>query len=225
MGVDSRTDIIKYPSTMHTGPVSVTDSRWHIRELSMSNLGKEVVKLTSDVPSERRYFKSQNRFQGGCLILALNNALGETVITLPDLLARVKSQRAPGKRVPLPEKKGKLLSFHLLVEAVNLKRIQLTKIGYLRTPEDKFSFLLSTSHGRYMVLTNVVAKTQKRGTHDLDARNEQHWVAVSADEGLVIDSLARSCGPQQRTETTLRRATRQGIVKIYSVTRLSTAAK
>ena len=75
------------------------------------------------------------------------------------------------------------------------------------------------------MLTNVCAKTQKRGTHDLDARNEQHWVAVSADEGLVIDSLARSCGPQQRTEYTLRRATRQGIVKIYSVTRLSTPAK
>ena len=187
----------------------------------MSDLGG----TREDTPVNRaetgkRYFKSQNSFQGNCLVLALNNALGESVVKTSELLTRAKSGRAPGKRVPLPARDGKLLSLHLLSEVLNLKRIRLIKVGKLRTSEEKFSFLLSASHGRYLVMTNIRTKTQKRGTHDLNARNEQHWVAVSGDEKLVIDGLARSCGPQPLTEQALHRSMREGVVKIYLVERL-----
>ena len=200
------------------------DSRLRVREVLMSNLGEEEVEPGNNAVPGKRYFKSQKSFQGNCLVLALNNALGETVVTTAELLARVKSGRAPGKRVPFPARRGKFLSLHLLVEAINSKRMRLTKVGNLRTPKEKFAFLLSADAGRFLVMTNVASKTQKRGTHDLNAREEQHWIAVSSDEKLVIDSLARNVGPQQLSEITLRRSTRAGIVKIYSIERLAAPA-
>ena len=187
----------------------------------MSDLcGRDEVVPIQAAETGKRYFKSQFSFQGNCLVLALNNALGESVVKTSELLARVKSGRALGKRVSIPARRGKFLSLHLLSEVLNSKRIRLVKIGRLRTSDEKFSFLLSATQGRFLAMTNVRAKTQKRGTHDLNAREEQHWVAVSGDEKLVIDSLARNCGPQPLTEQALRRSTREGVVKIYSIERL-----
>ena len=142
------------------------------------------------------------------------------MLTPGDLSARVGSERPPGNRVPIPGKQAKLLSFHLLVEAANIKRFRLSKIGGIRTSQDKFDFLLRTRRGRFLVLTNVASVTQKRGAHDLSARNGQHWIAVSSEEKLVIDSLARKLGPQRLTKQTLRRSTRAGVVKIYAVERV-----
>ena len=167
-----------------------------------------------------RFFKCQTAFDGNCLILSFNNCVGESVLTTKDLTSRLASDRATDKRVPIPGKQAKLLSFHLLVEAANTKRFRLSKIGGLRTSQEKFDFLLRAKEGRFLVLTNVTSVTQKRGTHDLSARNGQHWLAVSGDERLVIDSLARTLGPQRLTKQTLRRSTRAGVVKVYAVTRV-----
>ena len=170
--------------------------------------------------SSVRFFKSQTAFDGNCLVLSFNNCVGDSVLTARDLTSRLASGRATDTRVPIPGKHAKLLSFHLLVEAANIKRFRLSKIGGLRTSQERFDFLLRARRGRFLVLTNVTSVTQKRGSHDLSARNAQHWLAVSGDERLVIDSLARTLGPQRLTRQTLRRSTRAGVVKIYAVTRV-----
>ena len=58
---------------------------------------------------------------------------------------------------------------------------------------------------------------QKHDGHDLTARNYRHWIAVSANEGLVIDSLARTLGPQSLSIATLRRSVRDGILRVYKI--------
>ena len=58
---------------------------------------------------------------------------------------------------------------------------------------------------------------QKSDGHDLTARNYRHWIAVSANESLVIDSLARTLGPQSLSFATLRRSVRDGILRIYKI--------
>ena len=186
----------------------------------MSDLVDVHVNGDEAVKPRARFFKSQTAFDGNCLVLAFNNCVGEPVLSSGDLTSRVGSDRPPGKRVPIPGKQAKLLSFHLLVEAANVKRFRLSKIGGIRTSQEKFDFLLRTRRGRFLVLTNVASVTQKRGTHDLSARNGQHWIAVSSEEKLVVDSLARSLGPQRLTKQTLRRSTRGGVVRIYAVERV-----
>ena len=168
----------------------------------------------------QRFFKGQSAFQGNCLLLAFHNAMGKVILTAQDLFLRVKSCRRH-KRVPMPGMGMKLMSFHILVEAANSHGIRLMRLGNMRSPEAKFEFLMSATNGRFLVLTNVAFPHQKRGAHDLNERKTQHWIAVSSDERLVIDSLARNCGPQVLTEQTLRRSIREGIVRIYSITRLS----
>ena len=186
----------------------------------MSDLVDVHVNGDEAVKPRARFFKSQTAFDGNCLVLAFNNCVGRAVLTPGDLSARVGSGRPPVNRVPIPGKQAKLLSFHLLVEAANIKRFRLSKIGGIRTSQEKFDFVLRTRRGRFLVLTNVASVTQKRGTHDLSARNGQHWIAVSSEEKLVVDSLARSLGPQRLTKQTLRRSTRAGVVKIYGVERV-----
>jgi len=167
----------------------------------------------------KRFFRSQTAFQGNCLLLSFHNALGREVLSPKDMFPRVRAERR-NKRIPMPGMGSKLLSFHILVEAANSHGIRLTRIGCLRSPKAKFDFLLSAVEGRFLVLTNVKVPHQGRGAHDLDERNAQHWVAVSGDERLVIDSLARNCGPQSLTEQALRRSVREGIVRVYSITQM-----
>ena len=75
-----------------------------------------------------RFFKSQTAFDGNCLVLAFNNCVGESAVSASDLLSRVGSARLQGKRVPIPGKQTKLLSFHLLVEFANTKRFRLQRL-------------------------------------------------------------------------------------------------
>ena len=173
----------------------------------------------SPVSASQRYFKAQTTFQGNCLVCSINNALGEPVLCVNSLRQRVKTQREPSKRVPLLHRQNKLFSFHLAVEALNVSNIRVVKLSGFRTPREKFEFLLNVTEGRYIALTNLNDDTQRRGSHDLDARNVQHWIAVSGDERLVIDSLARRLGPQKLAESTLTRSVRKGIVRVYRVVR------
>lgn len=111
---------------------------------------------------------------------------------------------------------GKLFSFACLVEVAQTKGYRLVKAWKdLRDPQSKFEAVLSVTEGRYMVLTNVCDVNQRTGANDLERRNLQHWIAI--DGGLVIDSLARTAGPQKLTYETLKRSVRQGIVRIYKI--------
>ena len=172
-------------------------------------------------PSDKqaRYFKAQAAYEGNCVIHAVNNAVGMKLITVTDVEARVKKAQLKAGPVPILSKGRKLFSILMVMEAANVAGYNFTKCGgeSLRTPEAKFEFLLKREKGRFIALTNVIERNQKSGSHDLEARNVQHWIAVSGDEQLVLDSLARRVGPQPLTEEALKRATREGVVRIYEL--------
>ena len=168
---------------------------------------------------QKRFFKSQTAFDGNCSINAVNNAVGKRLITVADVQARVeKAKERPGL-TSIPSKNRKLFSINLIIEVLNIKGYHVVKCGgwNMRSSDEKFQFLLSRYQGRFIVLTNVNETNQKKGGHDLVARNGQHWVAVSGDERLVLDSLARRLGPQPLTEEVLRRSTRKAVVRVYQL--------
>ena len=85
--------------------------------------------------------------------------------------------------------------------------------------QEKFDWLLSQTEGRFVVVTITDESVQARDGHTLTARNTHHWIAISADEKLVIDSLARTLGPQTLSQTTLRRSVRDGVLRVYKIER------
>ena len=116
---------------------------------------------------------------------------------------------------------GKLFSFDCLVEVAQTNGYQIVKVWReKRDPQQKFEALLGVIAGHFMVLTNVQALNQGQGSHNLEHRNLQHWIAVDGHAGLVIDSLARTLGPQKLAFESLKRSTREGIVRVFEVTRV-----
>ena len=86
-----------------------------------------------------------------------------------------------------------------------------------RSPQQKFDWLLKQTEGRFLFASFTDSSVHVRDGHDLDASNHHHWIAVSVDENLVVDSLARTLGPQLLSEATFSRSTRDGILRIYEV--------
>ena len=169
-----------------------------------------------------RFFQKQTAADGGCTFRAFNNAVGQPLLT--KVLIRQcfrdekKCHEMCPKSCPKPGNFSRLLMSVAMVERF-ARRIgyALKKVSAGRSPRSKFDWMLRQPQGRFILVTMTDKTAQKRDGHDLLARNLHHWIAVSADEDLVIDSLARRLGPQQRSEETLARSVRDGILAIYEI--------
>ena len=95
----------------------------------------------------------------------------------------------------------------------------LRKVSAGSYKHEKFDWLLTQTEGRFIVVTTTNEAGQARDGHTLTARNTHHWIAISADEKLVLDSLARTLGPQTLSQATLRRSVRDGVLRIYKIER------
>ena len=171
------------------------------------------------IPS--RFFQSQLAVDGGCSFRAFNNAVGKPLIT-KRLIRKVfpdekKLFQICPKSCPDPGNSSKLMSAATLERIIRRVGYSLTKISAGRSPRDKFQWLLKQRTGRFLLVTMTDRTAQQRDAHNLSARNLHHWIAISADENLVLDSLARTVGPQAISEATLDRSVRDGILRIYEI--------
>ena len=173
------------------------------------------------VEIQPRFFQKQTAVDGNCAVCSFNNAMGEGLITKSMVKEAFRAEKVLFENSPdkcsIPGKGEKLLSITLLEKLARRVGYSLSKIGNFRQPEEIFEWVLKQTSGRFLLLTATDIEAQARDGHDLTARNYRHWVAVSADERLVIDSLARTLGPQTLSVVTLRRSIRHGILRIYKV--------
>ena len=170
---------------------------------------------------QSRYFQKQTATDGGCAFRSFNNVMGQELITkamVRTAFRREKTlfQDCP-KHCPDPGKNQNLLSVRVLERLIRDVGYSLRKISSGRSPQQKFEWMLKQQTGRFLLVTFTNCAVHARDGHDFFARNHHHWIAVSAEENLVIDSLARSLGPQQRSEATLTRSVRDGILRIHEV--------
>ena len=171
--------------------------------------------------NQTRFFQKQTAAEGGCAFRAFNNVMGKAFITrdmIRDTFEREKSlfQISPN-HYPDPGKRQNLFSMSALEYMVREVGYSLKRISAGRSPQQKFDWLFEQTQGRFLLVTFTDSTVRARDGHDLNARNHHHWIAVSIDENLVIDSLARSLGPQRLSESTLTRSVRDGIIRIYKV--------
>ena len=167
-----------------------------------------------------RFFQKQFAADGGCTFRAFNNAVGKPLID-KRLIRRVFPNekelfRICPKAEPSPGN-SKLMSLAVLERLIRRVGYALKKISAGRSPQEKFQWMLRQTKGRFLLVTMTDEMAQRCDAHDLAARNFHHWIAVSAEENLVIDSLARSLGPQMMSDETLGRSVRGGILRIYEV--------
>ena len=170
---------------------------------------------------QSRFFQSQNAAEGGCAFRAFNNAIGKPLITTSIVRDAFEEEKLLFQNSlihhPDPGKHRNLPSITLLERVARAHGYSLKRIGSGRSKQDKFNWILEQNVGRFVVLTYTDFAVHARDGHDLDARNYHHWIAISVDETLVIDSLARKFGPQPLSEQTLSRSVRDGILRIYAV--------
>lgn len=168
-----------------------------------------------------RFFQKQKPSDGDCAIRSFNNAIGFEAITKTVLAQTFEKEEICFEKSELhcaiPGKKKKLLSATLLQRLMRRVGFKLSKIHAGRSPQNKFDCVLGLTKGRFLLVTMTDKQVQSRDGHDLNSRNHHHWIAVSADENLVIDSLARRLGPQILSRETLTRSVRDGILKIYEI--------
>ena len=173
------------------------------------------------VEIQPRFFQGQKAIDGNCAVCSFNNVVGMRLITTSMVKAAFRAENFLFEKSPekcsIPGKHAKLLSITLLERLVRKVGFSISKISNCRVPKDRFDWILKQTSGRYLLLTSTSNDNQPSDGHDITARNYRHWIAVSADERLVIDSLARTLGPQLLTEATLRRSVRVAILRIYKV--------
>ena len=170
---------------------------------------------------QTRFFQKQFASDGGCMFRAFNNAVGKPLIDkrlIRQVFPNEKDlyQNCP-KSCPEPGKDPKLMSLATLERLIHRVGYSLKKVSAGRSPNDKLQWMLQQKTGRFLLVTTTDRTTHARDAHNLTARNYHHWIAVSADENLVIDSLARSVGPQGLSQATLKRSVRDGIWRIYKI--------
>ena len=180
-------------------------------------------KEISIVPVEiqPRFFQKQTAVEGNCAVCSFNNAVGARLITNLMVKEAFRAEKALFESslddCSIPGKREKLLSITLLEKLARRVGYSLSKIRNFRQPKDLFDWILKQTSGRFLLLTATDNEAQARDGHDLTARNYRHWVALSADENLIIDSLARTLGPQTLSVATLQRSIRHGILRIYKI--------
>ena len=167
-----------------------------------------------------RFFQKQTAAEGGCIFRSFNNAVGKKLITKAMIRAAHRKeqqlfQRCP-QHCPIP---GPiiLVSVALLERLARNVGYSLKKVSAGRSPQEKFEWMLTQTKGRFILVTITDNEAHARDGHNLVARNHHHWIAVSADEKLVIDSLARRLGPQELSVANLERSVRDGILRIYEI--------
>ena len=167
-----------------------------------------------------RFFQKQTAAEGGCIFRSFNNAVGKKLITKAMIRAAHRKeqqlfQRCP-QHCPIP---GPiiLVSVALLERLARNVGYSLKKVSAGRSPQEKLEWMLKQTTGRFILVTITDNEAHARDGHDLVARNHHHWIAVSADENLVIDSLARRLGPQELCVPSLERSVRDGILRIYEI--------
>ena len=170
---------------------------------------------------QTRFFQKQTAVDGNCAVCSFNNAMGKCLITKAMVNEAIRAEKflfetSPGN-CPIPGKGNKLLSVTLLERLARKVGYSISRIRCVRQPQDQFEWILRQTSGQFLLLTSTMNGAQKRDGHDLTARNYRHWIAVSANESLVIDSLARTLGPQSLSFATLRRSVRDGILRIYKI--------
>ena len=185
-----------------------------------SNLLKEQNSIAPE-GVQPRFFQKQTAAEGGCGFRSFNNAIGKEMITKPMVREayqreKILFQTCPN-HCPDPGKNQNLFSVRVLERLVRNVGYSLKRIPSGRSPKDKFDWILRQTSGRFVLVTFTDSNLHARDGHDLLARNHHHWIAVSVDEGLVMDSLARRLGPQHLSEPTLTRSVRDGILRIYKV--------
>ena len=185
-----------------------------------SNLHKEQ-NSTAPEGNLPRFFQKQTAAEGGCAFRAFNNVMGKAMITRAMIQATFEREKNLFQHCPIncpdPGKRQTLLSMNALQYMVCELGYSLKRIPAGRSPQQKFDWLLKQTEGRFLLVTFTDSAVRARDGHDLDARNHHHWIAVSIDENLVLDSLARTLGPQQLSNSTLTRSVRDGIIRIYEV--------
>ena len=166
-----------------------------------------------------RFFQKKKASDGDCAIRSFNNTVGSERITKPMVIEEFEEEQTFFERssqlCAIPGSKTKLLSTTLLERLARRVGYTLSKVRVGRSPRQKFDWILQQSKGRFLLVTMTDSQIQARDGHDLNARNHRHWVAVSADENLVVDSLARRVGPQTISPESLKRSVRDGIIQIY----------
>jgi len=171
-----------------------------------------------------RFFQKQFATDGGCAFRAFNNAIGKPLLNKALIRKFYSTEKnlfqASQETNPDPGNNYALISAQMLERLIRSVGYALKKASAGRTPHEKFEWILKQRTGRFLLFTETDRTKQKRDGHDLLARNVHHWIAVSADEALVIDSLARSLGPQIISESTLSRSVRDGILRIYIIERV-----
>ena len=184
-----------------------------------SNLhGEQHLKLLEG--KSARFFQRQTAADGGCAFRAFNNALGKPLLTKLSLRKCFKDEKKIFQHCPksCPEPGStKLLSTAMLERFARSVGYSLRRVSAGCYQKEKFDWMLRQANGRFILVTMTDVSAQAKDGHDLSSRNLHHWMAVSADENLVLDSLARTLGPQLRSEGTLRRSIRDGILKIYEI--------
>ena len=173
------------------------------------------------VEIQPRFFQKQTAVDGNCAVCSFNNAMGEGLITKSMVKEAFRAEKvlfetSPSK-CPIPGKGNKLLSVTILEKLARRVGYSLSRIRGVRQPQEHFEWILRQISGQFLLLTSTMNAAQKHDGHDLTARSYRHWIAVSANEGLVIDSLARTLGPQSLSIATLRRSVRDGILRIYKI--------
>ena len=188
--------------------------------LATSNPHKEQNSTASE-GNQPRFFQKQTAAEGGCAFRAFNNVMGKAMITRAMIRATFEREKNLFQHCPIncpdPGKRQALFSMRELQFMVGEVGYSLKRIPAGRSPQQKFAWLLKQTEGRFMLVTFTDSTVRARDGHDLDARNHHHWIAVSIDENLVLDSLARTLGPQQLSNSTLTRSVRDGIIRIYEV--------
>ena len=169
---------------------------------------------------QRRFFQTQTAAEGGCIFRSFNNAVGKELITKAMIRAAHRKEKHWIQRCPQPcPTPGSiiLISVTLLERLARHVRYSLKEVSPGRSPLEQLEWMLKQTTNRFILITMTHNEAHARDGHDLVARNHHHWIAVSADEKLIIDSLARRLGPQELSVSNLERSVRDGIRRIYEI--------
>jgi hypothetical protein len=170
---------------------------------------------------QTRFFQSQTAAEGGCAFRSFNNVVGRLLITKSMVREEFRRELAFYQTCPTncpdPGKNQNLLSVRVLQRLSRGVGYSLKRVPSGRSSPEKFNWILRQTAGKFLIVTFTDLSVHARDGHDLEARNHHHWIAVSIEENLVIDSLARTLGPQPLSEQTLNRSVRDGVLRIYSV--------
>ena len=193
-------------------------------ELGFGSASSDLLKEQNPIAPEGiqpRFFQKQTAEEGGCAFRAFNNVVGKPAISRAMVRKAFRREtklfRACPKNSPDPGKNENLISARMLEFMARQLGYALKRVSAGRSPQDKFEWLLTQTKGQFLVVTATDFNVHASDGHDLRARNHHHWIAVSIDEYLVIDSLARTLGPQRLSRATLQRSVRDGVLKIYAV--------